>query len=554
MIEKADVIIIGAGAAGCVAAARISEDAACHVVLIEAGRDLPPGQEPKSIKDVYSFSAAFDPANHWPGLSAWTGQPQPDTAPRAYEQARLMGGGTSMNGQQASIGIPADYDDWTTVGAVGWGWTDVEPWFERLNGRTGVFPISTVPRSEWPPFSNAFASAVRKMGLSELSDPNTEFEDGWFALPTMNDGESRTSAAKAYLTTSVRARPNLKIMSDSCVKTIVIKDGAAIGVKLTTTDVVIRLSANRIVLAAGAIGSPLLLQRSGIGPGDWLQSAGIPVLHSRDGVGKNLQEHPSFALSGLLAPGQASGMTPRRHIMAAMRFSSTTRPLGPSDLYAVAVNRAAWHAVGWRIASLFGWINKPLSRGWVRAKSQNDSERDFNAEVALNMLDHPDDLKRFGELSRHLFHLMTEVQDQGVVTDFGLPKTGAAFRAFLSQDPVRGAIMRMAGVAVDKNRVARRMLLRSFEPAAPIFASDDAELATLVRHRVAPGWHPVGTCRMGPHNDPTSVVDPRDGSLHGLRGLHVVDASVMPTIPRANTALPTIMIAEKLSDAIRRAA
>lgn len=545
MIE-ADAVVIGAGAAGCVAAARLSEDPARRVVLLEAGRDLPPGEEPAAIRDVYSFTAAFDRRNHWPGLTA--SLRAADGTSRAYEQARIMGGGTSINGQQASIGLPVDYDDWAAGGAAGWSWRDVRPWFERLMGEGGIFPVSTVPRPAWPPFSEAFATAAAASGLAGLDDPNATFADGWFALPTMSDGLERTSAAMAYLPDGVRARRNLTILTDSHATTVRLANGTARGVDAVGPGGPFTVLASRVVLAAGAIGSPLLLQRSGIGPGDWLAAAGIGVAHVLEGVGANLQEHPSFALSGLLARGQHRAMTPRRHIVAAMRLSSQAMP---SDLYVVAVNRAAWHAVGWRIASLFGWVNKPLSRGYVRLRPGGAAGEGGDAEVALGLLEHPDDLARLTGLARRMSALMEAIRADGVLTDIGLPVAGAAFRAFAGEDPLRAGAMRLAGVAMDQSQLARRFVLRMFEPAAPVFAAEDETvLADIVRRRVTPGWHPVGTCRMGPREDPFAVVDPRNGAVHGLSGLHVVDASVMPAIPRANTALPTLMIAERLTAAM----
>ena len=549
---RADIVVVGAGAAGCVAASRLSENRNLRVLLVEAGRNLPPGQETASIRDVYSFTAAFDRRNHWPDLKAWTWRPQPGHAPRNYEQARIMGGGTSINGQQASIGIPADYDDWAASGASGWAWSDVSPWFEKLAGKDGVFPVSTVAEELWPPFARSFARVAENAGNRRLSDPNAESIDGWFSMPTMSDGQTRTSAAKAYLPDAVRSRPNLEIVTDATVETVEFDGRSATGVRIVVPGGRSAIAAERVVLAAGAIGTPLLLQRSGVGPEDWLEAAGIRIRHRVDGVGRNLQEHPSFALSGLLAPGMARGMTPRRHIVAAMRFSSTVSQVGPSDLYIVAVNRAAWHAVGWRIASLFGWVNKPLSRGWVRPSGPRGESA---PEVVLNMLDHPDDLARLGEVARRMYAFMSAMKADGTLTDIGLPVAGAAFRAFTAEGVMRALAMHAAAQAMDRSKLARRAVLKSFEPVGSLFeAGADEALRTILHDRVAPGWHPVGTCRMGPADDPAAVVDPVAGAVHGIDGLHVVDASVMPSIPRANTALPTLMIAEKLSDAIGRAA
>lgn len=541
---ETDVALIGAGAAGCVAAARLSEQTGLRVVLLEAGRDLEPGTESASIRDIYTFSAAFDPGNQWPGLNVRTVS---EGMPGHYEQARLIGGGTSINGLQAAIGTPADYDDWAERGATGWSYLEVAPYFDRLAGDSGRFPIHRVAKADWPPFTAQATAAMAAHGLAEIADPNADFGDGWFAMPFMSDGASRMSAAMVYLDRAVRARPNLRILPDTEATRIVFDGREVRGVEARSGGRAVRIACRRVVVCAGALGSPLLLLRSGIGPADHVAGTASTVVAELRGVGANLQEHPSVALSALLTPGMARGMTPRRHILAGLRFSSRAADAPANDLYMVVVNRAAWHAIGWRIASLFTWVNKPVSKGHVRLAA------DGRPDIALNLLADAHDVVRLGIGLRLALDLMRAMKRNGTVTDIVLPEANAAFRAFLTQSPGRAALMHAAAASVDRIPPARRAFLAQFrdaEAALPDPACFD-ETAAFLRDRVVPGWHPVGTCRMGPADAPDSVTDPRDGAVHGVAGLHVADASVIPVIPRANTALPTMMVAEKLAEGIR---
>ena len=220
-------IIVGGGSAGSVLANRLSARSSNRVLLLEAGQDTPPGQVPREIEDTYPGTAYFDPRFHWTGLKVRTGivsHNNPDAAPpplRKYEQARVLGGGSSINGQMANRGAPTDYDEWEARGAAGWNWASVLPYFRKVerdldvddawHGKDGHITVTRIPPERWPGHSRAAAEAFRLAGFKSLPDQNGRFEDGYFPVTVSIDGKKRVSAAAGYLDAPVRARGNLAI-------------------------------------------------------------------------------------------------------------------------------------------------------------------------------------------------------------------------------------------------------------------------------------------------------------------------------------------------------
>jgi 5-(hydroxymethyl)furfural/furfural oxidase len=556
-------LVVGGGSAGCVLANRLSAGGQHRVVLVEAGRDQPPDREEPAILDSYPRVAYFDPKNVWPQLRAFL-EPLPHNAPqkpvaRRYEQARIMGGGSSLNDMQANRGLPTDYESWARDGAEGWDWEGVLPYFRRLerdmdfagplHGRDGLIPIRRIMPEVWPGFSRAAAAAMQAAGFAALADQNAEFGDGYFPVAISNLYDRRVSTATAYLDNATRRRANLTILADTTLRRLVLEGNRVTGIEAHGPDGAIAIRAHETIICAGALHSPAILLRAGIGPGDALRQFGVTVVAHRPGVGRHLQEHPTISVSAHIAKDARLPETLRRQTHVALRYSSDEPDCPRGDLYMAVLCRTGWHPVGRQIGSLLTWVNRPFSRGRVTLASPAP-EAEPRVEFAL--------LSDARDTTRLITALRTAAR---------LFETDALRR--VANDPFPTSYserIRDLGVVSRKNLVLttilangldgppalRRILLRRFvTEGAPLdrMLADEEVLEAFVRTRVHGVWHASCSCRMGRPDDPDAVVDPA-GRVIGVEGIRVADASVMPSVPSANTNVPTIMIAEKLADAI----
>ncbi|WP_315833553.1 choline dehydrogenase [Bradyrhizobium prioriisuperbiae] len=524
-----DHIIIGAGTAGCVLANRLSADPACNVVLLEAG-----GSD-KSL--FYRMPAGFSVLMRT-GRGNWgySTTPQAGLNGRVvyFPRGKVLGGSSSINGLVYARGNPADFDGWTQMGATGWSFEACLPYFRKSETwsagankyRGGDGPVGVLrapPVSQMTPVSRAWMEAAASGGYPISEDSNGAHQEGFSRGDSTIANGRRQSASATYLRPALD-RKNLQVIMGAQVTRLLVENGRAAGVEYERKKQRHTLrTGGEVILCGGTIGSPHILQLSGIGDPKILAPAGMKVVHELPGVGKNLQDHVDVMLQ--------QEMTKPYSVL------SHTRPLkGLQDVFEYLLK-------GTGPATSNGLEVIAFLKTLTGLEAP-----DFMVHFPLLMFnDHGRDIVQKKGFSAAIYG--TRPRSVGTVKLASVdPKTAPLIDPNYLHDPEDVAVLRRA-VRIMREIVAQPAFaqFRGPEHAPGVGRQSDEELDVWIRASAQTIYHPVGTCRMG--TDPLSVVAP-DLKLHGMNGLRVVDASVMPTIVSANTNAATFMIAERAADLI----
>jgi choline dehydrogenase len=519
---KYDVVIVGGGAAGCVLASRLAANTHTSVLLLEAGPDyVNPANLPDEIKFGHTrFAEAPDSQHNW----ALRGTITEEQGEIHVAQGKVIGGGSSINGQAMQRGFPEDFDSWAALGNDEWSYDKVLPYFRKsehdldiqdnyCHGSDGPMPVRRRQSGAWPAIQQAFHAACVQAGFGTTKDKNGLHPAGLGVSPSNNLDGVRMSTAMTHLS-PVRHYLNLTVRGGVFVRKIVIQDSEAVGVEAESGGTVFHVEADRVVLSAGAIRSPHLLMLSGVGPEDQLRQFGIPVVRHLPGVGQNLWNHLSAQTTfkvkdgiSLAAHGDAVHFSLHYTAEGSSAINDMVLRSSPvvderqERLPGVRTKYLSGDVPPEQVARISCTLGLPDGSGYVRLASADPG---VQPSFHYCYLQHPNDIRRVREGLR--------------------------------------LAMRLLESDVYKDVADRRI-----HPTDDILADDDA-LDCWIRQTVGTARHVSGTCKMGPDTDPMAVVD-QYCRVKGIQGLWVADASVMPRIPRSGGAHATvIMIGERVVD------